>query len=126
VPIISHPPALGSELVREEVVLGVDTHKDVHVAAVITLIGGLLETRSFPATTAGYAQLLTWAAAFGTLLRAGIECTGSYGAALTRHLQAQGIEVLEVNQPCQRRLRMNPFSTDWNEPLRLVRWFLSP
>ncbi|WP_370270329.1 transposase [Streptomyces sp. V4I8] len=33
------------------------------------------------------------------LRRAGVECTGSYGAALTRHLRAEGIEVTEVNQP---------------------------
>jgi hypothetical protein len=28
----------------------VDTHKDVHVAAVITVMGALLDTRSFPTT----------------------------------------------------------------------------
>ncbi|MCX5097263.1 transposase [Streptomyces sp. NBC_00365] len=32
-------------------------------------------------------------------VRAGVECTGSCGAALTRHLRAEGIEVTEVNQP---------------------------
>lgn len=37
-----------------ELVLGVDTHKDVHVAAVLTALGALLATRSFPATRAGY------------------------------------------------------------------------
>lgn len=34
-----------------------------------------------------------------TVRRAGVECTGSYGAALARHLRAAGIEVIEVNQP---------------------------
>lgn len=28
-----------------------------------------------------------------------MECTGSYGAALTSHLRAEGVEVIEVNQP---------------------------
>jgi transposase len=28
-----------------------------------------------------------------------VECTGSYGAALSRHLQAAGVQVLDVNQP---------------------------
>jgi len=79
--------------------MGVDTHKDVHVAAVITMIGGLIDTRSFPATTDGYALMLAWARSFGTLRRAGVECTGSYGAGLSRHLQSHGIEVVEVNQP---------------------------
>jgi len=83
----------------DEVILGVDTHKDVHVAAVITALGRLVASRSFPTTAAGYRRLLEWAGSFGTLRRAGVECTGSYGAALARHLQAAGIEVVEVNQP---------------------------
>jgi transposase len=77
----------------------VDTHKDVHAAAVITTLGAALDGRSFPATAEGYRQLVSWARSFGMLRRAGIECTGSYGAALTRHLQAEGIAVTEVNQP---------------------------
>ncbi|UKY48572.1 IS110 family transposase [Streptomyces inhibens] len=83
----------------EEVVLGIDTHKDVHVAAVITTTGVLLDTRGFPTTREGYRQLLSWARAFGQLRRAGVECTGSYGAALTRFLNSEGIAVTEVNQP---------------------------
>lgn len=83
----------------DEVILGVDTHKDLHVAAVITAVGAVAASRSFPTTMAGYQQLLAWAHTFGTLRRAGVECTGSYGAALTRHLQAAGITVIEVNQP---------------------------
>jgi len=83
----------------EEVILGVDTHKDIHVAAVITAVGALVASRSFPTTMAGYHQLLAWARTFGTLRRAGVECTGSYGAALARHLRAADVEVIEVNQP---------------------------
>jgi hypothetical protein len=36
----------------EQVILGVDTHADVHVAAVITVLGVLLGTRAFPTTAA--------------------------------------------------------------------------
>jgi transposase len=36
---------------------------------------------------------------FGELLRVGVESTGSYGAGLLRHLQAAGVEVLEVTAP---------------------------
>ncbi|MGB8231541.1 MAG: IS110 family transposase [Pseudonocardiaceae bacterium] len=79
--------------------MGVDTHKDVHVAAVISVLGALLGTASFPTTAAGYRQLLAWVGGFGTLRRAGVECTGSYGAALSRCLLAAGLEVFEVNQP---------------------------
>jgi len=84
---------------EDEVVVGVDTHKDVHVAAVVTVAGVLVARRCFPTTAAGYHELVAWATTFGTLRRAGVECTGSYGAALARHLQAAGIEVVEVNQP---------------------------
>jgi transposase len=62
--------------VAEEVVLGVDTHKDVHVAAVLTTLGVLLSTKNFPATAAGYQALLDWVGTFGVLRRTGVECTG--------------------------------------------------
>ena len=83
----------------EEIILGVDTHKDLHVAAVLTALGVLRETKTFPATAAGYQALLAWVGTFGILRRAGVECTGSYGAALARYLRAVGVEVIEVNQP---------------------------
>ncbi|MGW0656585.1 IS110 family transposase, partial [Streptomyces umbrinus] len=67
-------------------VLGIDTHKDVHVAAVLDHLGALLGTGEFPATAAGYRQLLDWAGQCGTVVRAGVECTGSYGAGLARYL----------------------------------------
>ena len=35
---------------------GVDTHADVHVAAALDPIGGLLGVQEFPATAAGYAS----------------------------------------------------------------------
>ncbi|MGW0580512.1 IS110 family transposase, partial [Streptomyces sp. NPDC002920] len=59
----------------------------------------MLDTREFPATAAGYRQLLDWASQFGTVLRAGVECTGSYGAGLARYLATRRVPVAEVNQP---------------------------
>ena len=82
-----------------EVILGVDTHNDMHAAAVITAQGVLLANRNFPATGAGYQALVGWVDTLGILRRAGVEGTGSYGAALARHLRAAGIEVIEVNAP---------------------------
>jgi transposase len=82
----------------EEVVLGVDSHQDAHVAAVITNLGAPVADRAFPATAAGYRQLLAWARRFGRLRRAGVEGTGSYGAALARHLRKHGVRVIEVNR----------------------------
>ena len=39
---------------------GVDTHADVHVAAALDPIGGLLGVGEFATTPAGYARLLEW------------------------------------------------------------------
>ena len=99
-----------------------DTHKDVHVAAVISALGVLLGTRSFPTTAAGYRQLLAWASGFGPLRRAGVECTGSYGAALARHLAATHVEVIEVNQPdrATRRRRGKTDTVDAEAAARAV------
>jgi hypothetical protein len=85
--------------VRREAVLGVDTHGEVHVAAVISSLGKILGTESFPATAAGYRQLLVWAGKRGTVRLAGVEGTGTFGAGLSRYLLAQHVEVFEVNRP---------------------------
>jgi transposase len=57
-----------------------------------------------PTTAKGYEKLLRWAEGFGPVRCAGVEgTTSSYGAGLTRHLRARGIEVLEVERPEPRR-----------------------
>jgi transposase len=81
------------------VVGGVDTHKDLHVAAVFDHQDRVLGTRSFASTRQGYRQMLTWMRSFGTLQRVGVESTGSYGAGLLRFLQQAGVTVLEVTAP---------------------------
>lgn len=78
---------------------GVDTHKELHVAAVIDAAEHVLGTHSFPTTRAGYRAMLTWISTFGDLSRIGIEGTGSYGAGLTRHLAKVGVTILEVDRP---------------------------
>jgi len=89
-----------------DVVGGVDTHLKVHVAAVVDHLGQILATESFPSTTAGYRQVLRWLVRHGRLVRVGVEGTGAYGAGLTRHLTAQGFEVVEVNRPDRQRRRL--------------------
>jgi transposase len=80
----------------QRVVVGIDTHKNTHHAAVLDARGALLDDESFPATTAGYAQLLEWARRHGEIDTIGIEGADSYGAGLTRALQAAGIRVIAV------------------------------
>ena len=77
---------------------GVDTHADTHVAAALDPVGGLLGVEEFPASPAGYAQLLGWLGGFGTVHLVGIEGTGSYGAGLARHIAAAGIRIVEVDR----------------------------
>jgi transposase len=77
---------------------GVDTHADVHVAAALDPVGGLLGVREFPATTGGYVRLLDWLGGFGDVALVGIEGTGSYGAGLARHMAGAGVRVVEVDR----------------------------
>jgi transposase len=88
--------------VAEVITLGVDTHKDIHVAVALDNLGRRLGTLSVPTIPAGYKELVDWANGFGPLGRAGVEGTGSFGAGLTRFLRAEGIEVFEVIRPRRR------------------------
>jgi transposase len=84
---------------ERRVVGGVDTHKDLHVAAVVDERDRVLATASFATTRQGYRRMLVWMRSFGAVQRVGVESTGSYGAGLLRFLQQAGIEVLEVTTP---------------------------
>ena len=84
---------------RRAVTGGVDTHLDVHVAAALDAIGGLLGVESFEASVAGNDKLLGWLQAFGPVARVGVEGTGSYGAGLARFFRAAEVEVVEVDRP---------------------------
>ena len=88
------------------VTLGVDTHADAHVAVALDGFGRRLGHKSVPATEAGYAALVAWAEEFGTLDRAGVEGSGSFGVGLARFLRARGVEVVEVNRPNRQHRRL--------------------
>jgi transposase len=81
------------------VVGGIDTHKDLHVAAVVDMTGATLATESFSPTRAGYRAVVRWLRSFGDVRVVGVEGTGSYGAGVTRHLLDAGVEVLEIDRP---------------------------
>jgi transposase len=104
---------------------GVDTHSDVHVAAVLdSATGRELDTASFPATTLGYAGLIAWIEAHGIIDRIGVESTGSWGAGLTRHLTSVGVEVIEVDRP-DRKARRYDGKSDPTDAVAAARAALS-
>ena len=84
---------------------GVDTHLDVHVAAALDPLGGLLGTERFETNAAGYKALLGWLGTFGDVAKVGVEGTGSYGSGLARYLKRAGVEVLEVDRPDRQKRR---------------------
>jgi transposase len=81
------------------VTVGIDTHGDVHVAAVLDERGRLLGTESFPTTSKGHRQLERWVSGFGVIEAVGIEGTGAWGAGVARHLTGRGYRVIEVDRP---------------------------
>jgi len=101
---------------------GVDTHKDIHVAAVLDVLGRLVATASFPPTRLGYCRLLRWLQSHGELASVGIEGCGSWGAGLARFLTARGVTVVEVNRPNRqnRRLRGKSDAVDAEAAARAV------
>lgn len=88
-----------------EVVLGVDTHLDFHVAVALDQLGRPLGELKVPTTTGGYRRLLSWAEGFGPVRCAGVEGTGSYGANLARHLKDARLPVMEIERPKRRHLK---------------------
>jgi transposase len=82
------------------VAIGVDTHKDVHVAVACDRLGAQLGSCVVAANGAGYRRLWRWACALGAPAFA-LEGAGSYGAGLARSLEAAGASVYECERPRQ-------------------------
>ena len=93
------------------VTVGVDTHGEVHVAAVLDERGRLLGTQSFPTAGKGHRLLERWTTSFGIVEAFGVEGTGAWGAGLARHLTARGYRVLEVDRP-DRKIRRQRGKSD--------------
>ena len=94
-----------------KVIVGVDTHKHVHVAVAIDSLGARLATYSALPIVPGYADLVAWARTLGTVEAFGIEGTGSYGVGLARVVRRHAVRVVEVNH-CDRRKRRNNGKND--------------
>jgi transposase len=88
-----------------QLVLGIDTHKDVHVAVLLDRLGRYLAAASFGTTDAANRDLVAWTHRYGQVTTAGVEGTGSYGYRIAQHLTDHGISVVEVNRPDRARRR---------------------
>jgi transposase len=81
------------------ITVGVDTHRDTHVAVALDGVGRMVGPKSVAATPDGYREIVAWAQSLGVVEAWGVEGTGSYGAGLTRHLVSVGQVVKEVLRP---------------------------
>jgi transposase len=81
------------------VTVGVDSHKELHVAVALDQLGRRLGACTVATTPRGFGQLDRWAQRLGVIQRFGVEGTGSYAAGLARWLQARGHQVVEVTRP---------------------------
>jgi transposase len=89
-----------------DVVIGVDTHRDRHAAALLDPNGGVRATLQVPSDRAGHARLLQLADEQAPDRRVwALEGTGCYGAGLTRFLVEQGEWVVEIDRPTRPRGR---------------------
>ncbi len=80
------------------VAVGIDTHKDGHVAVALDRFGGQLDSFELPATSAGYLAFCQWAHELGEPAFV-VEGVGSYGAGLARFLASAGCVVYECERP---------------------------
>jgi transposase len=85
--------------VSSRVIVGVDTHKDLHVAVAVSDLGVRLSSTQIATSVIGYQQLEQWATELGHVEAFGVEGTSSFGAGLTRFLRRRGHRVIEVNRP---------------------------
>ena len=92
---LTHP----AQTDQPDVVIGVDTHKDFHVAVALATNGARLGECSIPANRLGYAVLQDWVLEMGRRPVFAVEGTGSFGAGLCRELMAVGYSVVEINRP---------------------------
>ena len=104
-----------------ELVIGVDTHKETHTAAVVVAAtGAMIEQVTVPATSAGYRRLLAFADDQCGRRVWAIEGTGGYGAGLARFLAAHQEQVAELDRP-KRAARRHGAKSDPLDATRAAR-----
>ena len=79
------------------ITIGVDAHKQVHVAVALDEAGRTLQQWRGPNSPEGWQQLHQWAVAVGGPRQWGIEGAWSYGRGLAQHLLTTGELVYDIN-----------------------------
>jgi hypothetical protein len=106
-------------------VIGVDTHRDSHAAAVVAQSGAVEAERAEAANPSGYKRLLRFARRYAAGRRVwAIESSGSYGAGLASFLLERGEWVVEVDRPA-RPAQRNGAKSDGLDAVRAAREALS-
>ena len=110
------------EGISDQIIVGVDTYQEQHVAVAIDRLGVRLDQQEAPATTGGYQEIERWAQGIGRVRVFGIEGTGSCGSGVARFLAGQGHTVVEVNRPDRstRYLKGKSYPTDAEMAARAV------
>jgi transposase len=110
---------------RVDHVIGVDTHRDSHSAAVCSANGAVTAEVTLAADAFGYKRLLGFAGEHAQGRRVwAIEGTGSFGAGLTSFLLEKGEWVVEIDRP-ERPARRNGAKSDALDAARAAREALS-
>lgn len=109
---------------QQNVICGVDTHADCHVAAVADSNGRVVAVETFDTTSLGIERLIDWLTARGNVIAAGVEGTSSYGKGLARALHLSGIPVREVIRP-NRQTRRRHGKSDPADAIAAARAVLS-
>ena len=92
---------------ERKVVIGIDTHKHLHVAVALNALGARIGERTVAADSRGYEEIQDWARSLGRPWAIGIEGTGSYGAGIASYLRRAGHRIIEVNRGDRRGRREN-------------------
>jgi transposase len=79
------------------ITIGIDAHKQVHVARALDHSGGVLGDWRGPHSADGWARLRQWALTFADARQWGIEGAWNYGRGLAQYLVAAGETCYELN-----------------------------
>lgn len=103
-----------------DVAIGFDSHKETIAGGSVDEMGRLVEMEQFINDPAGHERVLGWIRHQPGTVTVGIEGSGSYGAALCRHLVDAGVPTYEVPAPLTHRERRRRAARGKSDPVDAV------